>query len=159
MHPRLRIAALAALLVLPCAARAQSSGDDSLDRLLEKLEAETKSPDGPAEGGEPKPGEVSAEDRSLDRLLEKLGGTEDEPAPDGRPPMPGAGPAGQPEPGQPGTDGRPPEGGKLEGEEKELDLGQERGEGVGDVMPELANSVEGLVGHPGQVRELNRPRR
>lgn len=107
-----------AALGLPIAARAQTPGDDAIEKLLRDLDAQSK----PAEASD-KPGQLGDEDRSLDSLLEKLGGGLDQPSPDGRPPRRGAGgdegtvPDAQPE-GEAGQGKRPEE---LEGRDKTLD--------------------------------------
>lgn len=116
-------AALVAVLALPTAVGAQDvGGDDSLERLLEKLGEPARPSEGTDTDAEPAPGEVSEEDRSLDSLLEKLGGTLNEPSPDGQPPRPGPGPADQPPPDEAGPS-RPqePKEEGLTGDEKSLD--------------------------------------
>ncbi len=90
-----------ALLWAPSPAAAQ---DDALDKLLQKLEQESK-PAGPEaeQGGAstPAPGQVKPEDLGLDSLLKKLGETHDQPTPDQKKPgMPGLpGPETPPTPG------------------------------------------------------------
>lgn len=114
---------LTAVLGLPTVAvRAQTSGDDAIEKLLRDLEDQSK-PAGEAD----QPGQVADEDRSLDSLLEKLGGGSDEPSPDGRPPKPGAG--GEEGPTPPDAEGqdeaaggeKPTQPDALEGRDKTLD--------------------------------------
>jgi hypothetical protein len=130
--------ALGALLSSPVwAQEGSSSKDDTLEKLLKKLESAPEggsAPDAKTKADEPsapkgdqskakktdegsskpsKSGEVGPKDKDLDDLLEKLGGTRDAPTPESRPdarPKPSNGP---------GQEGSAKD--NLKGDEKDLD--------------------------------------
>lgn len=141
----LAITLVASLCWLPAARAQDTPKDDALDGLLKKLEegdkakdkaegkakpapapdakaeeAKTSAPDSKGGKGEKKAetGDLAPRDKAIDSILEKLGETEETPAPQGRRPLPGAGPGEPPTPPKPGQK-EPAD--QLKGKNKDLD--------------------------------------